>query len=333
MRRLADAPDGHRPSRAHGDAPEQHLAQFGHHALGVIGLADADAARGDDRIGTGRGLREGLAQRGRVIAHHAQIDGFHSQALQHAPDGVAVAVVDAAGVQRLADRAQFVAGGKEGHAQAAPQRHLGQPQRREKAQVGGAQQPACRQRGLAARQVLTGQAPVVAGAQQPRRHQHVIAVDLRELLRHHRVQPGRHDRAGGDAHAGLRRHRAGEVLPGQAAADHAQPCRRIGAQLGAAQREAIHRRVVVRRHVDGRDDVARQHTAQRVADRAELHRLHRADQARDELLRLRHRQRVRVVAGQACGNLLQAGHFQAAAAELALPGRWRRPPGGERRRR
>ena len=327
MRAAADAPDRHRPTGSHGDAPEQHFAQLGHDALGVVGLADTDAARGDDGVGAGGGLREGFAQRGRIVAHHAQVDGFHAQALQHAPDGVAVAVVDAAGVQRLADGAQFVAGGKEGHAQPPPHRHLGQAQRGQQPQVGRAQQPARGQRRLATGEVFSRQAPVVAAAQQPWRYQHVIAVDLGEFLRHHRVQPGRHDRAGGDAHAGLCGHIAAEVLAGQAAADDAQPRRRIGEQLRATQRKAVHGRVVVRRHVAGRDDVTRQHSPQRIADRALLHRLHDRHQACNELLRLRHGQCIGVVSRHAGRDVLQRLRQCGAFSHRGLAGPARRGTG------
>jgi hypothetical protein len=133
-----DAAEGQRAARAHADLPEGDVAQARHDLLGVVGRADRDAARGDDGVGVLAGLAQRRFQRLRVVAHHAHVDDVAAQALQHAVDGVAVAVVDAALIQRLADRAQFVAGREEGHAQAPLHRHLGHAERGQQAQVGRA---------------------------------------------------------------------------------------------------------------------------------------------------------------------------------------------------
>ena len=72
----------HRPARPHGDLPERHVTQLLHHGLGEVGLADADAAAGDDRVASLRGLTEcGFQQLG-IVAHHAQIHDVAAQALQ-----------------------------------------------------------------------------------------------------------------------------------------------------------------------------------------------------------------------------------------------------------
>ena len=58
-----------------------------------------------------------------------------------------------------------------------------------------------------------------------------------------------------------------ERLASETGAGHAESAGPAGGQLARAQRVAVHRRVVAGRHVDRRHDVARQHAAQRVADR------------------------------------------------------------------
>ena len=49
--RVADRAERHRPARAHGDLPEQHFAELRHQLLDEVGLADRDAAGGDDGVG------------------------------------------------------------------------------------------------------------------------------------------------------------------------------------------------------------------------------------------------------------------------------------------
>jgi hypothetical protein len=62
-----DAAEGHRPARLHGDLPEGDFAQLGHQPLDEIGLADRDAAAGDDGVGAAGGFAEGRFQRGRIV--------------------------------------------------------------------------------------------------------------------------------------------------------------------------------------------------------------------------------------------------------------------------
>ena len=211
----------------------------------------------------------------RVVGHQAEVDDLHPQALQRTEQAGAVAVVDAAWRQRLPRVAQLVAGRKQRHPQAAKDAQAVQAQRRRQAQVGRAQHPALRQRHPAARQVFAALAPVLAGAQHAGGNRHRVAVDLAQFDRHHRVQPGRHHRAGHDADALAAPHRAavgraGEHRVAGRAQDGRQGSGRFGGQVGAVQGVAVHRRVVVCRHVDRRDHVGRQHPAKRRGDRHDL---------------------------------------------------------------
>ena len=57
---LANATDGHGAARAHGNPPEGHIAQRGHHLLGVVGFAHAHTTAGDDDICSFCGFAESL---------------------------------------------------------------------------------------------------------------------------------------------------------------------------------------------------------------------------------------------------------------------------------
>ena len=62
-------------------------------------------------------------ERGRVVAHQAEVDHLAAQAREQAEHRVAVAVVDRAFARRLAQAQDLVAGGEVGDAQAAQHRH------------------------------------------------------------------------------------------------------------------------------------------------------------------------------------------------------------------
>ena len=129
------------------------------------------------------------------------------------------------------------------------------------------------------------------------------ALDAGEFLRHHGVQPGRHDGAGHDLHAFAGRHRSAPGGAGQRRADAAQAQRLAGLQLRAVEGKAVHGRVVVRRHADGRDHVFGQHPAQRLGQR---HALHFGDGLDQALQKGGHGvgvQRLRVVALQRGGDV------------------------------
>ena len=130
----------------------------------------------------------------------------------------------------------------------------------------------------------------------PRGDRDAPGVCPHDLLDHHAVRAARHDRTGHHAHALARADRAGEGLAGERAADLGQ--RRLGVrfQVRAAQRPAVHRRVVVRGHVDRRHDVLGEHAAERAARGDALHAVDRRQAGADRRARRVDRQRLRVVA-------------------------------------
>jgi hypothetical protein len=73
-----------------------------------------------------------------------------------------------------------------------------------------------------------------------------------------------------------------QALPGQRGADHLELQRGAGGQLRAVEGEAVHGGVVVRRHADRRDQVARQHAAERVEHGDVLGLAHRVHQPFEE---------------------------------------------------
>ena len=142
-------------------------------------------------------------------------------------------------VERLADRAQFVAGGEEGHAQPAQHRHLGLAERGQQAQIGRPDDAAGAQRGTAARQVFARQAPVVTAAHRAGGDAHGSAFDPRELLRHDGVEAGRHHGASHDAQAVARRHRSIEGLASEAGAGDREHGVAVCDEGGAMFRHAL----------------------------------------------------------------------------------------------
>ena len=126
---VADAAEGHRPSRAHRDFPEQHLAELRHQRFHEIGFSHRDAAGGNDGIGRRR-LLEHLFELLGIIAHHSQVGDLDTEALEHAVQRVAVRVVDLALFELRADRRQLVPGREERHAELVPHLDRGLHQRK-----------------------------------------------------------------------------------------------------------------------------------------------------------------------------------------------------------
>src|SRR5260221_9867511 len=293
----ADAAEGHRPSRAHGNLPEQHLAKLRHQRSHEIGLAHRDAAGGDDRIGGGRLAERGFQLRG-VVAHHAQVGDFDAETLQHAVQRVAVGIVDLALLERRADRGELIAGGEERDAQLALHAHLAHAERCDQPHFCRPQPLPRLEHWHADLQVLARIAHVLR-ALLPRRHDDAVAFALHHFLDHHGVAARRHHGTSHDAHALARIHLSCKWSAGQRRANLGERL----VEVRATQRIAVHRRVVVRRHVDARHDVLGQHPAQRfpywyffmIADRRDA-RAHR-------LARLVDVQRVRGVAVEAAHRL------------------------------
>ncbi len=93
-----------------------------------------------------QGGAKGRFQCGRIVLDHAHVDHVAAEPGQHAMQRIAVAVIDAACIQRFADRAQFITGGKECYAQTTLHWDFGDAQRCQQADVGGAQNLSFEQR-------------------------------------------------------------------------------------------------------------------------------------------------------------------------------------------
>ncbi len=296
----------HRAARAHGDAPEHHVAQLLHHLLGEVGFAYRDTAGGDDRIGNRCGDTEGGFELLFRIRHHAHVDHLAPQALQHAVQGVAVRIVDFAFAQGLADGFEFVTGGEERHTKLARHPDLRDAERRDQPQLGRVDALAGAQGRAALLQILARQAAVGTGFL-PGRNGDVLAIRLHQLHRNHGVAAVRHDRTGGDAHAFAWRDLAGEFAAGEGGADFIERHRLGGMQVGATHGPAVHGGVVMRRHVDRRNDVLSQNPAQGMANRHLFKAGHRLHKPPDDFIDLGGRQGVGIVPIDAADDRFKRG--------------------------
>jgi hypothetical protein len=93
----------------------------------VVLLADRDAAAGQDQVVVCRGGAQAGTRRVARVGHDAKVVDHAAESFEQAAQRVAVGVVDAARLERLARHRQFVAGGEQRHAQAAEHRELRQP--------------------------------------------------------------------------------------------------------------------------------------------------------------------------------------------------------------
>ena len=148
------------------------------------------------------------------------------------------------------------------------------------------------QRHFALGQILAGAAAVVAAAHGAGGHD-----DRSPSARVNSCGTTVSRPAGITAPVMMRTHWPGATLPVElraceAGAGHRQHGVAAGGEFATAQGVAVHRRVVVRGHGDGRDHVAGQHAAERAADGQLLHGLHARHQPGDELPRLRHGQGI-----------------------------------------
>ncbi|MBL0354079.1 MAG: hypothetical protein IPP03_16025 [Dechloromonas sp.] len=167
---------------------------------------------------------------------------------------VAVAVVELAWRQWLADRGQFVAGREEGDAQAPLDLDFGHAEPSDQPEFGRANAFAGRQADGAARQILTGAADVLtlalAGG-----NAYGIRFDPRDLLHDDAIDASRQYGAGHDAHRLPLADQTRESSADESRADHAQPGLTFGGKAVEGDRVAVHRRVVMRRHIVRCDDV------------------------------------------------------------------------------
>jgi hypothetical protein len=239
-------------------------------------------------------LPEGRLEQRRLVANDPEIEDFATHAAEHAEKRVAVAVIDFATAQRRTDRAQFVAGREKSDAQTAVDADLGTTQRGDQTEFRRADQSSGSERRLAGGEVFAGAADILATAL-PRRDHDAVASGLDDFLHHHHIATDRQRRTGHDAHALTGGHAAGKSLTGQRCPGDAQAGLATARQVGMTQRVTVHRRIVVRRHIDRRDHVTGQHTPQRAAQRQPLVCSQRRQLAANEGARLLDRQRIGIV--------------------------------------
>ena len=272
------------------------LQRFRH----VVGVADRDAARGDDRVGLSRCGLERLQRRLARVRDDAEVEDLHAQPREHAVQRIAVAVEDLAGPQVLTDRAQLVARGEDCDTRLAPHRHEADAERGEQSQLRGVQHGARPEREFAATDVLAGRTHVLADAV-ARLDSGPARLEPDVLLHHDRVGSRRDAGAGHDAHALPRPHLALERPPRPRGADDLEPRGAGRGQLATGQGVTVHRRVTVRGDVDRRAHFARQDTSECAAQCDMFHVLHRHDRGDHAGPRLVERQRRAPMARRVAG--------------------------------
>ena len=233
----------------------------------MIFVADRNPAAGDDQIAAGRRVAQRRAGGSQRVFDDAQVLHFAARGLQQRAQREAVAVVDGTRAQRLARHHQLVAGREDGHPRPAQHTQAGGTNRRRQPQRLRIQALAACQHGRTLEYVFATAANPLAGPGHGVDTHHAAIKCHALLLHHHRVGAGRHLAASKDAGRGARLKRLADVAGGDSLRHRQQ--RAGGGHVGAAQRVTVHRRVVLRRHVQCRQHIGGQHPPQRVegADR------------------------------------------------------------------
>ena len=257
----AEPAEGQRAARLHRDLPECHLAPRAERLFNIIGLAHRDPAGGDHDIGLVFSPQKGAIQQCRVIPDDAEVDDFHAEPRQHAIQGIAVAVIDQAVRERLAYRAQLIAGREKGHLDIPADLDLGQAHGGQHAQIGGRQPRAFGEHPVAPRQVFAGLAHVVPRLD-ARADTNAPGGSLGLFLHDHAVRARRHERAGHNARALAGAEAAGERLARETRADQPQGRRTARRQGGGVDRITVHGRITAGRDIDPGLDIRGQHPPQ-----------------------------------------------------------------------
>ena len=211
------------------------------------------------------------------VRHDAQIADLTAQPVQEPAQEKTVGVVNAAGFhllgRHLTRHDQLVAGGKQGHAR--PARHLQavQPDARRQAERSWCQARTARQHHRAPCHVLTSPPDPLGrcgqSAQPDGRQSATLGGQQFTVFLHHDSVSTSGNRSAGEdpsSAASGQRHATGA---GSNPLAHRQHRARAG-QIGAAQRIAVHRAVVLRRHLQSRHQVLRQHAAVGIEGRHRL---------------------------------------------------------------
>ena len=246
----------------HGDLPQVQRAELFDSWLDVIFLAHADTAAGEDQVVALGGRLQRGQRGGAVVGHDAEVADLAAQAQQQRAQKEAVAVVDGSGLHGLgrhvAGHHQFVAGGEQDHTRPGCHLQRGQADSGGQTNAGGRQALSFLKYHGTARDILTRRAyPLTSGGHGVDAHAAVVQC-LGVFLHHHGIGTRGHGRAGEDARRAARCQRLAGVAGGDALR-HGQFD--AGGDIGRAYRVAVHRRVVVGRHLQGRDHILRQHAA------------------------------------------------------------------------
>src|SRR6185436_2379616 len=108
--RLPYPSKGERATGLHRDAPHEQAPLGFDRGLHVVGIADRDAARGDDEVALPCGAAQDPASRIEAVGDDAVVAHLAIERLREAPQREAVRVVDAPGRERLTRHDELVAG-------------------------------------------------------------------------------------------------------------------------------------------------------------------------------------------------------------------------------
>ena len=191
-----------------------------------------------------------------VVGEHAEVGGHRAGIGDQRRQHRRVGIVDLPALERPAAPLHLIAGRDDGDLQALVARRLTQSQRSQRRQVLRPQHRALGQHRLAGFDILPG-LPDVGAALQASRDGHdrptVDRAGAHVLLHDDGIVPVRHDGAGEDAHGGLGRRPLGQPMPGRRPARHGQLASGRRIVVGSGKREAVDRRIGMRRHRPGRD--------------------------------------------------------------------------------
>jgi hypothetical protein len=266
QQRLADHAEQQRHAGLHTYFPEIHNTNFGQQPRQEVRLARGHAAGTQDQVRLGRCAPQRCAQRLRIVAHVLLPQQFHAGLAQHGAKAVAVGVVDLAELQRGSRRDDLVAGRQQHCAWRTDHVGMGLAERGERAQARRRQARAGVERRFAACEILPRRAHVRTG-RFARRDDHVLVLDAHVFLDDDRIGTARQRRAGRDAQAFAGTDHRVAAVAGEPGADQRENVLARGRQIRAAQREAVHRGIGERGHVDRYADRHGQAATERVFQR------------------------------------------------------------------
>jgi len=237
-----------------------------------------------------------MLERVGLIRHDAHVDDLAIQSREHSIQRVAVAVVDLARAERLANRAELVAGRKERDAELAIDRDFDDAERREHPELRRANGLTGAKHRRTTLEILARKTPIRPGLHDRAFGDRHAARKLGGALLHHDgVGTGRHHTASENAHRFIRTEGPGEWRARKRLADALQFRFAFGVQIGETHSPSVHRGVVVAGHVVRRHDVLGEHPIQCKADVNALDGGHRLQELPDQLACLLDAHRIRVV--------------------------------------